>query len=361
MAEKYLPAVQRQEALVVRTIDDVEKTAKLLCASGCFGLINNPQLVAQACVKIIAGAEMGFPPYVSLSGIHVVEKKDGSKQITPGSGLISAAILRSGRYRYRVIQHDEQAARIEIIEGDTVLGEATFTLKDAERQFLLDKTNWKKMPRQMLFARAMSEAARTFCPDVFCGPVYSPEDFDVATDGERIIETEATPEVAKEVIPKPTKAPGDSARKRNATHSDTVLTQAGSPVPAVESHTTTPVEVPSASPAASPDSTPAVTDVTAVPATIRVPHPETSKIDLFLDGVVQLAKTKPQPDLEDLRQLLVFVEGTGATKKQLSDYLLHEHKISKSTLSSATWKTVEEAALYFYTLPEVMTNDTCPF
>jgi hypothetical protein len=45
--------------------------------------------------------------------------------------------------------------------------------------------NWTNYPRNMLFARAVSNGAKWFCPDLFGGaPVYTPEELGAALDGE---------------------------------------------------------------------------------------------------------------------------------------------------------------------------------
>ena len=46
-------------------------------------------------------------------------------------------------------------------------------------------TNWRKYPRNMLFARAISNGARWYCPDLFGGsPVYTPDELGAEVDGE---------------------------------------------------------------------------------------------------------------------------------------------------------------------------------
>lgn len=49
------------------------------------------------------------------------------------------------------------------------------------KQFEL-KANWKRYPENMLFARAISDAVKFFCPDVFNTAVYVADEFDVEVD-----------------------------------------------------------------------------------------------------------------------------------------------------------------------------------
>jgi hypothetical protein len=65
---------------------------------------------------------------------------------------------------------------LEFFLGDKSIGISTFSLDDARRAGLTSNPTWKSYPRNMLFARALSNGARWFCPDVFNGPVYTPEE-----------------------------------------------------------------------------------------------------------------------------------------------------------------------------------------
>lgn len=72
------------------------------------------------------------------------------------------------------------------------LGVSEFTIEEARQAELTSRPPWRKYPRAMLFARAMSQGVRTYCPDVFGTAVYTPEELDapVNESGELI---EATP------------------------------------------------------------------------------------------------------------------------------------------------------------------------
>ena len=50
-------------------------------------------------------------------------------------------------------------------------------MADAKRAGLADKQNWKRYPRQMLTARAVTELGRTlFADDLILGEAYTPEE-----------------------------------------------------------------------------------------------------------------------------------------------------------------------------------------
>jgi hypothetical protein len=56
------------------------------------------------------------------------------------------------------------------------LGESSFSLEDAKRAGLAGD-NWRKYPRNMLYARAVSNAARWYAPEVLTG-VYLPDEME---------------------------------------------------------------------------------------------------------------------------------------------------------------------------------------
>jgi hypothetical protein len=129
--------------------------------------------IAQALVKIEAGRSIGLPPLIAMSEVHVIKGKP-----TLGAGAQAALVKASGRYDYRVVAHDNEKCVIrfyEIANGE-VIGESQFTLKDAEKAKLLTNVSWQTYPRNMLFARAMTNGVAWFCPDVTLGRVYDPEE-----------------------------------------------------------------------------------------------------------------------------------------------------------------------------------------
>ena len=144
------------------------------------GLFSDLKSVAQAVVKIQAGAELGVPPFAAISGIHVIQGKPAL-----GAGLIAARIKASGKYDYRVLRLDDTGCVIEFLQGGTRIGESSFTEEDARRAGLLSREMWQKYARNMYFARALCNGARWYTPDVFSGAIYAPEELD---DNANIIE-----------------------------------------------------------------------------------------------------------------------------------------------------------------------------
>lgn len=128
------------------------------------GLFPDIKTKAQSVVKIMAGAELGLSPFQSMSGIYMVNGK-----LALQANVMSSLIKRSKKYDYLVTKLDNEECTITFKQGDQSIGESTFTFKDAAKAGLANRDNWKSYSRNMLFARALSNGARWFCPDVICG------------------------------------------------------------------------------------------------------------------------------------------------------------------------------------------------
>jgi hypothetical protein len=145
------------------------------------GFFTDSKSEAQAAVKVMAGEELGIGPVAAMTGIHIVKGK-----VTLSANLIAGQIKRSGRYDYRVTRLDGTGCVIEFSQGGEKIGTSEFTADDAKAAGLWGQAGpWKAHPKNMLFARAMSNGAKWYCPDVFAaGPVYTPDELGAEVDGE---------------------------------------------------------------------------------------------------------------------------------------------------------------------------------
>jgi hypothetical protein len=159
----------QNEVTTINTTD-MMNISKAFYESGMFTDIKS---AAQAMVKISAGAEMGIPPFAAMSGIHIIQGKP-----TIGAGLMAANVKASNKYDYKVIEQTDKVCSIDFYKGKEKLGNSTFTYEDAKKA---GTKNLDKFPKNMLFARAISNGVKFYTPDVFSGPVYTPEEFDVQT------------------------------------------------------------------------------------------------------------------------------------------------------------------------------------
>ena len=166
-------------------IGELINVAKAFAESGMFA---DTKSMAQALVKIQAGQEIGIPPFASMTGIHIIQGKP-----TIGAGLIASRVKGSGKYDYKVLEASEKKCSIDFYQGKTNIGNSTFTIEDAKKALT---KNLDKFPKNMLFARAISNGVKWFCPDVFSGPVYTPEEFDIEVKTEDVTHTEVViPEI----------------------------------------------------------------------------------------------------------------------------------------------------------------------
>src|SRR4029077_17211106 len=135
-------------------------------------------------------------------------------EVSLAAGMVAALVRRSGVYDYRVAEWTNEACEIVFTrKGRPLTPSSVFTLQDAE-QAGLRGDNYRKFPRNMLFARAMTNGARVHCPEVFVGAGYTPDEL---VDGEVVPEpqeepqrvpeateaapTEALPDAAEEAVP----------------------------------------------------------------------------------------------------------------------------------------------------------------
>jgi hypothetical protein len=145
----------------------------------------------QAAMKIQRGTEMGVPPAQSLESIYVIEGKTAL-----AAGLIAARIKASGKYNYIIKVLTATECNLTFTENGKQVGESKFALEDARAAGLAGKGVWAKYARNMLFARALSNGARWYCPDVFGGSVYTPDELkNVELTG-----VESVPEVPGEPV-----------------------------------------------------------------------------------------------------------------------------------------------------------------
>jgi hypothetical protein len=163
------------------------------------GYFQDAKDAAQAIVKVLAGREMGIGPVASMTGIYLVKGR-----VTLSANLMAAQIKRSGKYNYIIRRMDDTGCAIEFYEGKTSVGISAFTEADAKAAQLLGGDNWKKFPRNMYFARAMSNGAKWYTPDVFSGPIYTPDELNAAS----VIDEPTVVDVnTGELLMSPTQAP----------------------------------------------------------------------------------------------------------------------------------------------------------
>jgi hypothetical protein len=165
------------------------QVAKAFKASGMFPDLRDE---AQAFVKVMAGRELGIGPMASMMGINMIQGK-----VTLSANLMASQVKSSQAYDYIVREHTASTCRMDFLQNGEVCGTSEFTMEDAQRAGLVKGGGaWSKYPKAMLFARALSQGVRWYCPDVLNGsPAYVPEEMgaQVNEDGEAVNVTNPEP------------------------------------------------------------------------------------------------------------------------------------------------------------------------
>jgi hypothetical protein len=147
--------------------DDLADLAELGAMLRDSGMFDEVHSVAQAAVKVLAGREIGLGPVESMRSFHVI-----GKAVEPNADLLARLVRRHPRYDYRVVRLEADGCTIRFYVDGEHVGDSTFTELDRERADLSLKTSkgqpspWAKFPRNMMFARAMTNGVGWYCPDV---------------------------------------------------------------------------------------------------------------------------------------------------------------------------------------------------
>lgn len=174
-------AIDRYEAeaptgsLAIRSLDDINRISRIFVESGMFKTTKGSdarEQLYQAGVKIIAGVEFGIQPFAAMRGINII---NGNAEMS--ANLMAAKVKKHPKYDYRVKQMDNDGCELtfyEYVDGQKEeLGPSSFTMEDARKAGLTSNPTWHKFPKNMCFARALSNGVRIHCPDIFYGaPVY---------------------------------------------------------------------------------------------------------------------------------------------------------------------------------------------
>lgn len=156
--------------LAPRTLTEAKDLAKSIHGSSLLPAALK-RTEADVLVTVLTGQELGLLPMQSMRAIHVIEGKP-----TLSADAMAAIILASpvcDYFRVTVWTHERCVVEAKRKNDPTLTVE--WTMKDAAAASLLGKDVWKKYPRSMLRARAISAAAHNVFPDIILG-VYTPEE-----------------------------------------------------------------------------------------------------------------------------------------------------------------------------------------
>lgn len=139
------------------------------------GANKQPEAPEQIYVKILAGQELGIPPFASVQNVRMINGNP-----TLGANAMRGLIKRSGKYDYRITESTTETCTMVFFEkvNDKMeqVGSVTYTLAEAQKAGLTSNPSWKKYPDDMLVARCTSKGLRRFCPDLSIATVYTPDE-----------------------------------------------------------------------------------------------------------------------------------------------------------------------------------------
>lgn len=154
----------------------------------------------QAALTImLQGRELGLQPMAAIRNIYVIEGKPSLS-----ADLMSALVIQQGHPPIKVVESTPEKCTVIAQRRGGEPYTHTFTIKEADKAGLLNKSNWKSYPASMLRARAIGGAARIVFPDVLAG-VYTPDELGAtvsySADGQEVVIEGSTVEQRQDIPP----------------------------------------------------------------------------------------------------------------------------------------------------------------
>lgn len=119
---------------------------------------------------ILYGAELGMNPIQSLQNVMVINGKPGVEART------MVALLKTKGYRVETVEQSDTKVTVRGVAPDGHEETSTWTIDRAAQAGYTSNALYKKIPAQMLFAKAATEVCRKIAPDVLLGIAYSTEE-----------------------------------------------------------------------------------------------------------------------------------------------------------------------------------------
>lgn len=185
-------------ALPIKSADDALKLGGMIARSGAFG-VNSDE--AGAVIAL-----MCFQENMSLlqfqRRFHIVSGRPSMK----ADAMLAAFIENGGKYE--VVERTAERAAIRMTrEGQT--REFSITMEDAKKAGFCYKkdgktmeSNWVRIPKNMLWARVVSDGVRVMDPRVNAG-IYTPEEVEDFSNDDAPTPAPDSPPVPKEDLPAP--------------------------------------------------------------------------------------------------------------------------------------------------------------
>lgn len=125
---------------------------------------------ADGAAAILYGAELGLNAIQSLQQIMVINGKPGIETRT------AVALLKRHGYEVRTVESSDKSVTVEGVGPRGEHEVSTWDIKRATTAGYMSNPLYKKIPAQMLYAKAAMEVARKIAPHVLSGIAYSTEE-----------------------------------------------------------------------------------------------------------------------------------------------------------------------------------------
>ena len=119
---------------------------------------------------ILYGAELGMNPIQSLQNVMVINGKPGVEART------MVALLKTKGYRVETVESSDTSVTVRGTAPNGHEESSTWTIDRAAQAGYTSNALYKKIPAQMLWAKAATEVCRKIAPDVLLGIAYSTEE-----------------------------------------------------------------------------------------------------------------------------------------------------------------------------------------
>lgn len=163
---------------MVASLADVLRLAETLAQARGGFIPSYFQNSAQVAAVILAGRELGVGPMASLRSFYLVGGKLGMD-----AAFVSGRMLAHG-IALEWLRDDDEHASVRLTRAGMPPYVSTFSRADAERAGLWGSATWRKYPRAMLRARAITAGARAYAADCFAGSVYTPDELRSGNGGD---------------------------------------------------------------------------------------------------------------------------------------------------------------------------------
>lgn len=119
---------------------------------------------------ILYGAELGLNPTQSLQQIMVINGKPGMETRT------AIGLLKKHGYLVETLESSDELVTVRVTSPTGEVETCTWDLARATKAGYTSNALYKKIPQQMLYAKAAMEAARKIAPHVLSGIAYSQDE-----------------------------------------------------------------------------------------------------------------------------------------------------------------------------------------